>query len=141
MGEELTPELAIQKAVRMRLVSAPAVVALAPAANVVDRHARPNPDPSIILGEGLSIDDGDSIARDRTRVVMDLHVWKREPSTAGVKAITGAIRAALRPRLALDAGFHCADCHVIRARFLRDPDGETSHAIVTVEAIVQEVGP
>ncbi len=137
----MTPELAIQKAVRMRLVSTPGVVALVPAANVLDRHGRPNPDPSIILGEGLSIDDGDSIARDRTRVVMDLHVWKGEPSTAGVKAIAGAIRAALRPRLALDAGFHCGYCHVIRTRFLRDPDGETSHAVVTVEALVQEVAP
>jgi len=86
----------------------------------------------------MSIDDGDSIARDRVRVVMDVHVWQKEPSTAGAKAIAGAIEAALRTRLALDDGFHCGDVRVARCRFLRDPDGETAHAVVTVEAIVQE---
>jgi hypothetical protein len=136
----MSAELALQKAVRTRLVGSSSITALVPAANILDRNARPNPDPSIILGAGLSIDDGDSIARDRTRVVLDLHVWKKEPSTAGVKAIGGAIRSAIRSAaLVLDAGFHAADCRVSSMRFLRDPDGLTSHAVVTVEAIVQEV--
>lgn len=138
MGEEMTPETALQTAIRARLVNSTEIVQLVPAASILDRNARPNPDPAIIIGEGLSVDDGDSIARNRVRVVMDLHVWKKEPSTAGVKAIAGAIRTALRDRLVLAAGFHCGDCHVIRNRFLRDPDGETSHAVVTVESIVTE---
>ena len=138
----MTPELALQKAIRARLTATASVVSLVPAANVLDRHARPNPDPSIVIGEGRSIDDGDSIARDRARVVMDLHVWIKEPSTAGAKAIGGAIRSAIRSApLALDSGYHAADCRVPSMRFLRDPDGETSHAVVTVEAIVQEVAP
>lgn len=137
----MTAELAFQKALRSRLVATSDVVSLVPAANILDRNARPNPDPAVIIGTGLSIDDGDSIARDRTRVVLDLHVWKKEPSTAGVKAISGAIRSALRSRLALDDCFHCGDVRVSRTRFLRDPDGETSHAVVTVEAIIQEVAP
>lgn len=135
----MTPETALQTAIRARLVATADVVALVPAASILDRNARPNPYPSIIIGEGLSVDDGDSIARNRVRVVMDLHVWKKEPSTAGVKAIAGEIRTAIHSRrISSDVGFHIADCHVIRSRFLRDPDGETSHAIVTVEAIVQE---
>ncbi len=137
----MTAELTLQKALRSRLVATADVVALVPATNILDRNARPNPDPAVIIGTGLSIDDGDSIARDRTRVVLDLHIWRKEPSTAGVKAISGAMRSALRSRLALDAGFHCGDVRVSRTRFLRDPDGETSHAVVTVEAIIQEVAP
>jgi len=139
MGEEMTPEITLQKAIRGRLVATSDITDLVPAAAILDRNERPAPDPSIVIGEGQSRDEGDTIARNRVTIFMDLHVWKREPSTAGVKAIAGAIRKALHSgRLTLDAGFHCVDCRVTAARFLRDPDGETSHAAVLVEAIVEE---
>lgn len=136
----MTPEIALQTAVRLRLVGWSALVVLVPASSILDRNERPAPDPSIIIGEGQSRDEGDSIARDRTTVFMDLHVWKREASTAGVKAIGGEIRKAVHSgRLDLTAGFHCVDCHVDGARFMRDPDGETSHGVVTLMAIVKEL--
>lgn len=136
----MTPEIALQTAVRMRLVGTPAVEALVPAASILDRNERPVPDPSIIIGEGQSIDEGDSIARVLTRVYLDLHVWKKEPSTAGVKAIAGAVRTAVNvSNFAAVDGFHVTDCFVQTARFLRDPDGETSHAVITINAKVQEL--
>jgi hypothetical protein len=136
----MSAEVALQKGIRARLVGDTAVTSLVPAASVLDRNERPAPDPSIIIGETTSRDDGDTIARDRVHVFADLHVWKREPSTAGVKTVAGAIRASIkRSRLPLDAGFHCVDAFVASTRVLRDPDGLTSHAVVTVEAIVQEV--
>lgn len=135
----MTPELALQKAIRNRLISEPVVTALVPAQNMLDRNERPAPSPSIVIGEGQSVDEGNSISRSLTRVYMDLHVWKREPSTEGVKAIAGAIRAAMRSKLSPVDGFHFVDCYVQSARFLRDPDGETSHAVVTINALVQEV--
>lgn len=135
----MTPEIALQTALRLRLIGTSDLTALVPAGAVLDRNERPAPDPAVIIGEGLAIDDGDALDRDRLRIVMDLHVWKREPSLAGVKAIAGVIRTAVKAeRLALDTGFHCVDARVSSARFLRDPDGETSHAIVTLEAIVEE---
>ena len=137
----MTPELALQKAVRARLTWFPSVTMLVPVASILDHNERPAPSPSIIIGEGQSVDEGDSINRSLTRVYMDLHVWKREPSTAGVKAIAGAIRAAIKSALIADIdGFHFADCYVQSARFLRDPDGETSHGVVTINALVQEIG-
>lgn len=136
----MTPELALQKAVRSRLVGTDFVLTLVPAGNILDRNERPAPSPSIVIGEGQSHDEGNSISRSLTRVYMDLHIWKREPSTEGVKAIAGAIRAAIKvDKLSTLSGFHFADCYVQNARFLRDPDGETSHAIVTVNALVQEI--
>lgn len=136
----MTPELALQKAVRARLVANSQIGSLVPAASILDRNERPAPSPSIVIGEGQSVDEGNSISRTLTRVYMDLHIWKREPSTVGVKAIAGAIRAAIQStRFASIDGFHIADCYVQSARFLRDPDGETSHAVVTVNALVQEV--
>lgn len=134
----MTPELALQKAVRARLVASAALAAEIPAVSILDRNERPNPFPSIIIGEGQAVDEGDTFARRLLRIYFDLHVWKREPSTVGVKTISGLIRAALRDRLQLDPGFHCVDCRVSSARFLRDPSGDVSHAVVTISALVEE---
>ncbi len=132
----MTPELALQRAVRERLITG----AVLPAGSILDRGTRPTADPSIIMGEGQSLEEGD-IARRLVRCWMTLHVWKREAGSEGVKTIAGAIRTAVRePRLVLGGGFHCADARVSSARFLRDPDGETAHGVVSVEALVEEIG-
>jgi len=138
----MNPDLAVQKALRARLVATSAVTALVPAASILDVNQRPAPDPSIILGESQAVDEGDSIARAHTRVFHTIHVWKREPSLTGVKAICGVIRTALRDgRLQLDSGFHCVDANVSQIRAIRDPDGERSHGIVTFDVLVQELAP
>lgn len=135
----MSPETIVQKAIVARLVSAPSITTLVPSRSILDRNQRPVPTPSIVIGEGLSRDEGNSIGRNLTRVYSELHVWKKEDSLTGVKQIAGEIRAALKQsRLALETGFHCVDAYVSAARFMRDPDGETSHAVVTVETIVEE---
>jgi hypothetical protein len=136
----MSPELALQKAIRNRLISEPVVTDLVPAASILDRNERPAPSPSIILGEATARDDGDTIARSRVTVFADLHIWKREPSLEGVKAISGAIRAAMVVRNSDDReGFHIADWRIATTRFLRDPDGETSHGVMTIQAVVEEL--
>lgn len=132
-------ETALQTALRARLVASPSVVALVPADNIRERNNRPNPKPSIILGDGQSVDEGDTIARNRLRIYCDLHVWIEEKSTAGAKAVAGAIRTAMRSKLSTSPGFHIVDARVESTRFLRDPDGLTSHAVITVNAIVEEI--
>ena len=134
----MTPEIALQTAIRSRLVITPEILGLLPAANILDRNERPNPRPSIVMGEGQAVDEGDSIARTRLRIYMDLHIWIEEPSTAGVKAVAGAIRSALRSHLPPVPGCTFPDCRVERTRFLRDPDGKTSHGVVTINALVEE---
>ncbi len=135
----MSAELALQGAVRARLISDAGVLALVPAASILDRNERPNPRPSIVLGEGQSVDENDSISRNRIRVYLDLHVWTQELSTEISKRIVGAIRTALKVRPPMGGGYHLADCRIRQARFLRDPDGKTSHAVVTIDALVQEV--
>lgn len=137
----MSASLALQKALRLRLVATSAVTDLVPAAAILDRNARPNPDPAIIIGEDQTTDES-RIARNVVRVYSTLHIWKKEPGLVGVKAIAGAIGSAIKPsRLVLETGYHCGDCYVSGERFLRDPDGETSHAIVTIETLVSEVTP
>ncbi len=136
----MTPEIVIQEAIRSRLVATAGVTNIVSASSILDRNERPAPLPSIIIGEAISRDEGDDLARRRVRVYSDLHVWKKEPSLAGVKDIAGQIRIAVQAgRLELDAGFHCVDCFVASMRFLRDPDGETSHGVVTIESVIEDV--
>ncbi|TKA98543.1 DUF3168 domain-containing protein [Cereibacter changlensis] len=138
----MSAETAVQIAIRARLAASSAVLALVPAGNILDVNQRPAPTPSIILGESQAVDEGDSIARNRQRVFHTVHVWKKEPSLEGVKAICGAIRQAIHAdRLMLPPGFHAADARVSNMRQMRDPDGETSHGVVTVEVLVKEVAP
>ena len=129
----MSAALAVQKAIRDRLVDTPAVTDLVPADAILDRNKRPVPTPSIILGEVQVVDDGESIARRRERVIHTVHVWKKEASLVGANAILGAIRAALTERLVLGEGWHCGDSRVSGMRTLRDPDGETSHGVITIE--------
>lgn len=134
----MSADLAVQKAVRSRLVATLAVTSLVPAASILDRNQRPAPDPSIIIGEGMAM-EGDRLDRSDQRVVLTLHLWKKEAGLAGVKAIAGVVRAALHNgRLPVTDGHHMGDCRVSAMRFLRDPDGETAHAVVTVETLVSE---
>lgn len=135
----MSADLAVQEAVRSRLVSTLAVTSLVPANSILDINQRPAPVPSIIIGEGMAT-EGDRIDRRDQRVYLDLHLWKKEPGLKGVKAIAGVIRAAIgASRFGQTDGFHFGDVRVSRARFIRDPDGETAHGIVTVEAVVVKV--
>lgn len=137
----MSAALALQTALRARLVATPAVVALVPAASILDRHQRPAPTPSIILGEAQVV-EGDDFDRRQVRVFHTLHMWVREPSLEGATILCAAVRAAIHAgRLALGDGFHAADARVVSMRTMRDPDGETSHGVVAVDALVQEIGP
>ncbi|KIX18486.1 DUF3168 domain-containing protein [Paracoccus sp. 228] len=135
-------ELEVQKALRARLIGQSAVSELVPAAHILDTNQRPTPKPSIILGESQSVDEGTSIHRTRTRIFHTLHIWAREASLERAKAIGGAVRAAIATgRLELPQGLHCADLLVTSQRYMRDPDGEHSHGVLTVEILVTEARP
>lgn len=135
----MSADLAAQKAVRTRMVATGTVTALVPSTSILDVNQRPAPDPSIIIGEGQTL-EGDRTDRRDQRVILDIHVWKKEAGLVGVKAIAGAIRTAVHSvSLPVEDGYHFGDCRVSSVRFLRDPDGENAHGIVTVEAVVLEI--
>ena len=99
----MSADIELQKAIRARLVDAAAGVV--PAAHILDVSQRPAPNPSIILGDSQIVDEGTSLRRAHWRVYHTLHVWKREGSLEGVKAISGLILSALHGgRLRLGRG-------------------------------------
>lgn len=133
------PSLALQKAIRGRLIADAGVTALVPATSIFDRHARPETFPCVILGDAQLAWDPEPLDRDRVTVFADLHVWQREGGMAGAKSIVGAIKQALDGGWWVLDQHSVADLHVPTVRFLRDPSGEHSHAVVTVEATLKQV--
>jgi hypothetical protein len=133
----VSPDLALQKALRARLAATAEVTALVATTSILDRNERPVPVPSIILGETQLLDEETSMARAHQRVFHTVHVWRREEATEGVKAICWAVRRAVHAgRLTLEGGFFCADLRVQDIRVMRDPDGVTAHGVVTVNALI-----
>ncbi len=133
----MEPSLDLQKAIRNRLVGASAVTSIIPAAAIVDRNATPALDHSIVIGEGITAPD-DGLARTRHHVVADVHVWRKEPSLAGAKQVVGAIRDALNDGPLILDMHHVADLRIASTRFLRDPGGLHSHAVLSLEARLVE---
>lgn len=129
------PSLALQTLVRSRLIVSTDLVALVPAAHVLDKNVRPEVFPCVLIGEGQTLPD-DGLARDRFTVTLDVHVWAEEPGLATVKRITHTARTALVPPFVVP-GFHVADLRIASTRFMRDPAGY-GHAVATVEAIMKE---
>lgn len=133
--------LYFQRALGARLAAFAPLTALVAPANIVDRHGVPTAFPSVILGEAQELDADVSFDRRHLRVVLTLHAWDRSPGTASVKRIADAIRAAVQGAdLALDAG-RLLDLTHTSTRILRDPDQVTAHAVVTLEALVEEARP
>lgn len=129
------PSLALQKAMRQRLAATSAVTALVPASAIMDRNARPEVFPCILIGEGQT-GAPEGVSRHRHEVYADLHLWKAEAGLVGVKTIAGAVRAALADMPRLIDQHRIADLYVQQTRFLRDPDGVHSHGVLTVAAVL-----
>lgn len=134
------PDIAVQRAIRLRLVASSQVTALVPATSIVDRGATPFKSPSIILGESTLQPFQNFTTARVTRVFHTMHVWAQGPSLEGVKDICREIVTAIRAsRLDLGPGLHCVDWRIASGRALRDPNGETGHGVLTAEVVVEEI--
>lgn len=131
------PSLALQKAIRSRLIASPELMALVQADHVMDANGRPEIMPAVYIGEGQTI-----FRRWDATTYATLHVWFAEPGLVQCKEAVSAIVAALRIDAQADGvlpidGFTVHDMQATQTRFLRDPHGSFSHGVVTVAAIVK----
>lgn len=135
----MSPDLALQKALLARLATSADVTALVAAADMVDGQALPQRFPSLLFGEGQVLREVLSFTGNHRRIFATLHVWTK--SMPAARAIAGAITAAVEHQPLFLADGHRAVSTVVReARFLRDPEGDTAHGVVTVDCLV-EVAP
>jgi hypothetical protein len=130
------PSLSLQSAMRAALVADPAMTALVPAAQIFDRHARPETFPCVVIGEVQEVADDMTLDRHHFRLFPTIHVWTREPGLVAVKAIAWQIRKTLIASEAVRSSL--IDFRYNDTRVLRDPDGATGHGVVTFEALLGE---
>ncbi len=133
----MEPTLAIQRAIRARLISDSAVTALVPPERIFDGEWNTENLPAIILGEGSATYS----AEDRSwheRVFLDIHIWGEKDATEDVKLIAHAVREALKEAPWAADGFYVHGITVIRANFYRDQDEHGGVAgVLSVDAILQ----
>ncbi|WP_256807151.1 DUF3168 domain-containing protein [Bradyrhizobium sp. Bra64] len=131
------PSLALQKAIRLRLIATPELMTLIQADHVMDANGRPEIMPAVYIGEGQTV-----FRRWDATTYATLHVWFQEPGLAQCKEAVSAIVTALRIDAQADGvlpidGFTVHDMQATQTRYLRDPHGSYSHGIVSVAAIAK----
>jgi hypothetical protein len=131
-----SPSLELQVAIVSRLKATHAVTAL-----IGDRVFDNVPDqanfPYVTVGEGdETSDDVDCV--EGFEISLDIDVWSRDVGYPEAKNISDAVRRALKsPALTIPTNALVYFQHR-QTRFLRDPDGLTSHAVMTFEAFAEQ---
>lgn len=126
------PSLALQGAINTKLRAE--IVAVA--GRVQDRPAQTVLFPWIEIGEFQTVDDG-AQCHDGVEVYVTLHVWSRAIGQVEAKTIAGAVRGSLHEaELSLGASWQFLEIAHQDTRYLKDPDGVTSHAVLTFRALV-----
>lgn len=135
----MSPSASLQDAMRAALVADPAMTALVAADHIYERHKRLEDFPCVVIGEVHEIADDLTLERNTFRLFPTLHIWVREPGLNIVKEIAWQVRRTLLSDQNVRLGL--IDWRYDNARFLRDPDGVTSHGVISFEALLAEVRP
>ena len=131
-----SPSLELQGAIVARLKGSAGLTALV-GSRVYDAVPSNAVFPYVTVGEGdETSDDADCI--DGFEISLDIDVWSRGVGFPEAKRISDEIRKALKsPELKLTQNALVYFNHR-QTRFLRDPDGKTSHAVLTFEAFAEQ---
>ena len=134
----IDPSLALQKLIRTRLTASSALTALVPATSIRDLNRLPDAYPLIQISA-----DTTNYPREfeswHSEVFASLHIWTKEDGSIAARQIAGAIVEALRERPWTADDHEVITLNVRSARYMRDPEGEHCHAVLTVRAILQEM--
>lgn len=131
-----SPSLELQVAIVSRLKATPAVTAVI-GDRVFDNVPEDADFPYVTVGDGdETSDDVDCI--NGFEISLDIDVWSRDVGFPEAKTISDAIRRALTsPDITIPTNALVYFRHR-QTRFLRDPDGLTSHAVMTFEAFAEQ---
>lgn len=134
----IEPTLALQIAIRSRLIKKPELIALVPADNIRSGSTRPDKTPCIVMSDGNTSLHGHDYTAQRTAwAYMDLHIWTLDAGQDAAKEIAGVVMATLDKRNLLIDGGYCDHFRVRKSRFPRDPDPKYGHGILSMEALIR----
>ncbi|WP_108460226.1 DUF3168 domain-containing protein [Devosia naphthalenivorans] len=125
------PSLALQAAIRARLIASPHVMELVEPREIRDGDTRPDAFPSIILGAGQVVIAGHYTNYRNVTAYLDLHIWAEGDGLENTKTIGGAVWNAIGRDLTVP-GFDLHDgIRVERSIYMRDPSG-CGHGVVSL---------
>jgi len=131
-----SPSLELQGAIVSALKADTSVTSIC-AGRVFDRVAAAAQFPYISLGASDEIsDDADCI--DAFEVTMQIDCWSREPGFPEIRRLADATRRALKTANLSLADNALVTFDHLSTRIFRDPDGLTSHAAMTFQAVVEQ---
>lgn len=126
------PSLALQGAINTKLRTDVAAVA----GRVLDRVPANVVFPYIEIGDFQTVDDG-AQCHDGVEVYATLHIWSRAVGQVEAKTIAGAVRGSLHEaQLSLGSAWQFIEIAHQDTRHLKDPDGVTSHSVLTFRALI-----
>ncbi|WP_187301262.1 DUF3168 domain-containing protein [Aureimonas sp. AU20] len=131
------PALALQAAIRERLLSSPIMGAIFAPMAIVDGPRHPNMFPSITFGTPQTIANDLTLARRHATIALDLHIWTREEASVEASKLAGIVRSALFASPLTSPEISFADVRYQGTRILRDSSSQHGHAVVSVEAIAR----
>lgn len=91
--------------------------------------------PYFNIGDMQTISDG-ADCLDATEVYVTLHIWSRAKGQVEARRLAATARTALHDWLPTLEGFRVVEHEHRDTRTLDDPDGITSHAVLTFRALI-----
>lgn len=134
----IEPVLALQAAIRNRLIGKSEVLDLVTADHIRAGSSRPDDMPCIIIADGTTTLHGHGYTSQHAAwVYLDIHVWTLDAEPDAAKEIAGTVVAALsKYNLTIDGGY-CDHFEVTTTRHHRDPNPAYGHSTVSVEALIR----
>jgi hypothetical protein len=127
--------LPLQAAIVSRLRNDAAVSAIV-AGRVYDLVKPDTSFPYVSIGDDQVVGER-AECYDGCEVNVPIHAWSRAVGFPELKRLTAAIQTSLlAPPLTL-TGFRLVDAEITETRHLRDPDGATSHGILTLRVLAE----
>lgn len=131
-----SPSLEIQTAIVNRLKGHAAVLDLV-SGRIYDSIPKDSPFPYVSMGPVDELDGEDDCIRSYD-ISLQIDCWSRKPGFPEVKNLSNAVRDALHDHdFALEANAPVYFVHR-QTRIFRDPDGLTSHAVMTFETLIEQ---
>lgn len=130
--------LALQKAIIARLTADPGVSAIV-GQRIYDGVPTPVTKPYVSFGPFQVLPEAADCS-EGVSVVIQLDGWANGPKTVEVKQLGAAIAKSLQwAEMSLDEGQRLVIMSIEALQYMRDPDGITAHAIVTVRGQTEPI--
>lgn len=108
---------------------------------VFDRVPKKPTFPYVVLGESQDINETDEVSCSIHRhVFLTVHVWSRKVGRIECERIVALLRVAMEAAELTPNGWHVAELRDTDSRVFADPDGLTTHGVITIDAWLEKEG-